>query len=160
MGVGVKLAAAALTAAEIFADVPLPKPGQELEALASFSHDDDNAPVAVALVPIGLTGTVQFNVPTATDTPEVAKARADAINKALGYGKIKLETDFTGYLVFVDGISYGKDTKKIERMNAGSHSVIVQLEGFEDFSTKVDVKERDTHTIEVTKAKLTPMSVR
>lgn len=132
-------------------------PGYEPQSGSVVRPADGDAQLAFALMPIGFSGmAVQSQAAGTTETASVTEEQADANNEALAYGNINLETDFTDYLVFVDGVLYGKDAKKIKRMNAGDHRVIVQLEGFEDFSTNVDVKARGTHTVEVAKAKLTP----
>lgn len=131
-------------------------PGYETQEGSVVRPADGDAQLAFALMPIGFSGAAQFSAPAETETPVVTEEQVDANNEALAYGNINLETDFSDYLVFVDGVLYGKDAKKIKRMNAGDHRVIVQLEGFEDFSTNVSVKARGTHTVEVAKAKLTP----
>jgi len=132
-------------------------PGFEPQAGSVVRPADGDVQLAFALMPIGFSGAAaNAATPSVSEPAPVTDEQADANNEALAYGNINLETDFTDYLVFVDGVLYGKDAKKIKRMNAGEHRVIVQLEGFEDFSTNVSVKARGTHTVEVAKAKLTP----
>lgn len=132
-------------------------PGYEPQSGSVVRPADGNAQLAFALMPIGFAGAATLAaVPTNTGMPILSEEEADANNTALAYGNINLETDFTDYLVFVDGVLYGKDATKIKRMNAGDHRVIVQLEGFEDFSADVSVKARGTHTVQVAKANLTP----
>lgn len=114
---------------------------------------DGDAQLAFALMPIVFAG-----APTSPSDAKAAmtEAEADANNAALAYGNITLETDFTDYLVFVDGVIYGKDAKKIKRVDAGDHRVVLQLEGYEDYSATIEVKARSTHTMQVAKADLTP----
>lgn len=131
--------------------------GYESQSGSVVCPADGNAQLAFALMPIGFSGmAAQATTPTTIAPESVSEEQADANNEALAYGNINLETDFTDYLVFVDGVLYGKDAKKIKRLNAGEHRVIVLLEGFEEYSTNIEVKARGTHTIEVAKAKLTP----
>lgn len=132
-------------------------PGYEPQSGSVVRPADGGAQLAFALMPVEYAGTsAQSMASNTAATPSVSEAEANANNEALAYGNINLETDFTGYLVFVDGVLYGKDAQKIKRMNAGEHRVILQLEGFEDFSTNIDVKARSTHTVQVAKADLTP----
>ncbi len=132
-------------------------PGFEPQAGAVVRPADGDAQLAFALMPTGPTVAANAEAANVTDAA-LGALRIDSTRllAALAYGTINLETDFSGYVVFVDGVLYGKDAKKIKSMNAGEHRVIVQLEGFEDFSTNVSVKARGTHTVEVAKAKLTP----
>ncbi len=117
---------------------------------------DGDAQLAFALMPIVFAGAAA--PPTSPSNAEAAatEEQADANNAALAYGNITLETDFTDYLVFVDGVIYGKDAKKIKRVDAGDHRVVLQLEGYEDYSATIEVKARSTHTIQVAKVDLTP----
>lgn len=132
-------------------------PGYEPQSGSVVRPADGGAQLAFALMPVAYAGSsAQSMAPSTQAESSVSEAEADANNEALAYGNINLETDFENYLVFVDGVLYGKDAKKIKRMNAGEHRVILQLDGFEDFSTNIDVKARSTHTVQVAKADLTP----
>lgn len=72
------------------------------------------------------------------------------------YGTVELAVDFEGYLVFVDGELYGKNTSELKRMTAGKHQVVLQVEGYEDYTATVTVKARAKSTITVAKSDLTP----
>lgn len=131
-------------------------PGYEPQAGSVVRTGSNDAQLAFALMPLALAGSsVQSGVATAPAT-EAAEENADADAGAMAYGNISLETDFNDYLVFVDGVLYGKDAKKIKRMPAGEHRVVIQLDGFEDFSKNVAVKARNTHTLQVAKSDLVP----
>lgn len=131
-------------------------PGYEPQSGSVVRPAEGGAQLAFALMPLAYAmSSSPVNNPAAVVADPVAE-EADANNAALSYGNITLETDFKDYLVFVDGVLYGKDAKKIKRMTAGDHRVVVQLDGFEDYSTNVAVKARGTHTLQVAKADLTP----
>jgi tetratricopeptide (TPR) repeat protein len=130
--------------------------GYESQSGSVVRPADGDAQLAFALMPIAYAAAAMQQLNPGTTATTVTPEEADANNTALAYGNITLETDFTDYLVFVDGVLYGKDAKKIKRMDAGDHRVVLQLEGFEDYSTNVAVKARSTHTLQVAKADLTP----
>lgn len=131
--------------------------GYEPQSGSVVRPADGGAQLAFALMPVGFTGAAALSTtPAAVATPSEAAEQADANNAALGYGNINLETDFSDYLVFVDGRLYGKDAKQIKRMTTGNHRVIVLLDGFEDYSADIEVKARGTHMLQVAKADLTP----
>ena len=88
------------------------------------------------------------STPTATENTEESAPVA--------YGNVALTTDFEDYMVFVDDVLYGKNAKKLKRMPEGSHKIVLQVEGFEDYSTSVDVKAKATAAITVAKADLVP----
>jgi len=131
-------------------------PGYEPQSGSVVRPADGDAQLAFALMPLAFAGAAfRASNPNAAETA-AAPEETDDNSAALAYGNISLETDFNDYLVFVDGVLYGKDAKKIKRMSAGDHRVVLQLEGFEDYSANVAVKARGTHTVEVAKANLTP----
>lgn len=132
-------------------------PGYEPQSGSVVRPADGTAQLAFALMPLGYSGTSASSTqPSAVAGTDTKGQEADANNAALGYGNINLETDFTDYLVFVDGKLYGKDATQIKRVDIGSHRVTVLLEGFEDYSTNVDVKARGTHVVQIAKSDLTP----
>lgn len=131
--------------------------GYEPQSGSVVRPADGGAQLAFALMPVGFTGSAALSTaPAPSATPSGTEEQADANNAALGYGNINLETDFSDYLVFVDGRLYGKDAKQIKRMTTGNHRVIVLLDGYEDYSTDIEVKARGTHMLQVAKADLTP----
>jgi len=72
------------------------------------------------------------------------------------YGGVDLTVDFEGYLVFVDGEIYGKNARKLKRLTAGEHRIVLQVDGYQDYSTTVTVKARGTSTVTIAKADLSP----
>ena len=81
---------------------------------------------------------------------------ADAQRPKIAYGHIELKVDFEGYLVFVDNVLYGKNTDKVKRLTAGAHTITVQVEGYEDYASTIEVKARTTESLKIAKADLTP----
>jgi Flp pilus assembly protein TadD len=74
----------------------------------------------------------------------------------LAFGHVKIDADFSDFLVFVDNVLYGKNTPEVKRLSAGNHAIVLQVDGFEDFASSVTVKARATETLKVRKADLTP----
>ncbi|GAB4327884.1 MAG: hypothetical protein Kow0074_23450 [Candidatus Zixiibacteriota bacterium] len=85
-----------------------------------------------------------------------AEKKRQTTSTAPSYGSVNLDVDFTGYLVFVDGELYGKNTDKLKRLTEGEHRVLLQLEGYEDYTANVTVKARNASTLKVTKSDLKP----
>ncbi len=89
---------------------------------------------------------------------EEAKAQKQeaAASSAPSYGSVDLDVDFSGYMVFVDGKLYGKNSEELKRLTEGNHRVLLQVEGYEDYTANVTVKARNTATLTVAKADLKP----
>jgi Tfp pilus assembly protein PilF len=91
---------------------------------------------------------------TKTDSEKSTKTSQNSSGHA--YGTVELAVDFNGYLVFVDGELYGKNSDAVKRLSAGEHRIVLQLEGYEDYAAKVTVKARAKSTLTVAKSDLTP----
>ena len=123
------------------------------------------------------TGTVQTSAPqpaqlsfalaplvesTPTPATQATPAGADSAQvtssttTSPAYGGVDLTVDFEGYLVFVDGEIYGKNARKLKRLTAGEHRIVLQVDGYQDYSTTVTVKARGTSTVTIAKADLSP----
>jgi len=128
--------------------------GYESQSGTVVRPASENAQLAFALLPlvIDTTAPVAFTSRGPSETAAVETEETAPV----AYGNVTLNTDFEGYLVFVDAVLYGKDAKKLKRMPAGEHKVVLQLEGFEDYSTSVEVKARATATLTVSKNDLVP----
>ncbi|MEW5702755.1 MAG: carboxypeptidase regulatory-like domain-containing protein [Candidatus Zixiibacteriota bacterium] len=114
----------------------------------------DNAQLAFALVPLVYdTGSA---IAFATRPPAESSPTETEESAPVAYGNVNLNTDFEDYLIFVDDVLYGKNAKKLKRMSAGDHKIVLQLDGYEDYSTSVAVKARSTSTLTVSKSDLVP----
>lgn len=93
-----------------------------------------------------------------TQTPDKSeqKSKESASSSDRAVGTVELSMDFEGYLVFVDGELYGKNSTEVKRLSAGTHKILVQLDGFEDYTTVIEVKARATAQLKLTKSDLTP----
>jgi predicted Zn-dependent protease len=113
-----------------------------------------SAQISFALAPLAPSTPLSATpaAPTGADTSQATSSTSSSP----GYGGIDLEVDFDGYLVFVDGEIYGKNPKKLKRLATGEHRIVLQADGFQDYSTTVTVKARSTSTITIAKADLTP----
>lgn len=121
----------------------------------SVIHDgDQTTQLAFALIPLTIDSSRQTEA--AGDGPREAEPEpvAAADRPRVAYGHVVLDVDFNGYLVFVDNILYGKNSQKVKRLTAGRHTIVLQLDGYEDHSTTVKIKARATETIRITKADL------
>jgi tetratricopeptide (TPR) repeat protein len=83
-----------------------------------------------------------------------SKESASSSNRAVG--TVTLTVDFEGYLVFVDGELYGKNSTEVKRLSAGTHTILLQLDGYQDHTSTVEVKARAKSKLKITKADLTP----
>jgi tetratricopeptide (TPR) repeat protein len=91
---------------------------------------------------------------TETDIEESTKAPRSSSSRS--YGTVELAVDFDGYLVFVDGELYGKNSEAVKRLSVGEHRIVLQLEGYEDYAATVTVKARAKSKLTVAKSDLTP----
>jgi Tfp pilus assembly protein PilF len=116
--------------------------------------DEKHAQLAFALMPLVIDSSELAGGGSAGKSNETATSEPD--RPKIAFGHVLLEVDFDGYLVFVDNVLYGKNTDKVKRLTSGKHVITLQLEGFEDHSTTVNVKARATETLQIAKADLTP----
>ena len=115
--------------------------------------------LSFALAPQLLAGIPEDSNSAATSdagkaTEERTNESASTSNRSLG--SVELAVDFEGYLVFVDGELYGKNSTEVKRLPEGTHRILLQLDGFEDYSTNVEIKARATATLKIAKTDLTP----
>lgn len=89
-----------------------------------------------------------------SDGEQTSDKSASSQNHAVG--TVELAVDFDGYMVFVDGELYGKNSSEVKRLSAGTHKILLQMDGFQDYSTTVEVKARATSTVKIKKSDLTP----
>ncbi|MFC1475691.1 carboxypeptidase regulatory-like domain-containing protein [Candidatus Zixiibacteriota bacterium] len=86
--------------------------------------------------------------------------KEDDSKTAAAYGTLKLEVDFDDYLIYLDDRIYGKNVKKIAKINPGKHQITVEKNLYEDYRTKVEIKARRTTNVtlslEMLKRKTTP----
>ena len=88
--------------------------------------------------------------------PESNATTKKSSSSSPSYGSVELAVDFDGYMVFVDGELYGKNSDELKRLTAGEHRVVLQLEGYEDYATTISVRARATAKLSVKKSELTP----
>jgi len=121
----------------------------------------DNEQLSFALAPL----VAMQNIMRSDSAYDAAKTQGDdepgnqqqaSSSSGPTYGSVDLNCDFSGYMVFVDGELYGKNSEQLKRLTAGDHRVLLQLEGYEDFVTTVSVRARNTATIKVAKTDLKP----
>lgn len=129
-------------------------PGYQPQTGTAQSNAPQSAQLSFALAPLAA-------APSAAPAP-VAPADTDSTQatasttQSPSYGGVDLDVDFDGFLIFVDGEIYGKNAKKLKRLTTGEHRIVLQMEGFQDFTTTVTVKARVTSTVTIAKADLTP----
>lgn len=112
------------------------------------------AQLSFALAPL-----VESTLAPATQTTPAGADSAQVTSSTTtspAYGGVDLTVDFEGYLVFVDGEIYGKNARKLKRLTAGEHRIVLQVDGYQDYSTTVTVKARGTSTVTIAKADLSP----
>ncbi len=131
-------------------------PGYEPQSGTVVGPSKGAAQMAFALNPINAEALNLTSIPRATQAPVPVDASSADADEAVAYGNIVLETDLNDFMVFVDNVLYGKNAKKVQRMSAGDHRVVVQVDGFEDYSASVAVKARATQTLTIAKANLVP----
>ncbi len=133
-------------------------PGYSTQSGTVIRQSGENGQLAFALVPLEtpVNATERTKTAPVTDATSGDASDADLSTAASGYGNIALNVDFDDFLVFVDDVIYGKNARKLKRMPSGTHKIVLQLDGFEDYATTIDVKARTTATITVAKSDLTP----
>jgi len=131
-------------------------PGYEPQSGTVVGPSKGAAQMAFALSPINSETLNLTSTPPTSQAPAPTDEASAGADEAVAYGNIALETDLNDFMVFVDNVLYGKNAKKVQRMSAGDHHVVVQVEGFEDYASDVTVKAHATQTLSIAKANLTP----
>lgn len=130
-------------------------PGYEPQTGTVNASAPQAAQLSFALAPSAPTAPAPATPVDPADGSDSSQSTAST-SSSPGFGGIELVVDFDGYLVFVDGEIYGKNARKLKRLSSGEHRIVVQADGFQDYSTTVTVKARSTATITIAKADLTP----
>ncbi len=130
-------------------------PGYEPQTGTISASAPQAAQLSFALAPSAPAAPAPGTPATPADDSDSTQSTAST-STSPGFGGVELVVDFDGYLVFVDGEIYGKNAKKLKRLSSGEHRIVVQAEGFQDFSATVMIKARATATITIAKADLTP----
>jgi len=129
-------------------------PGYEPQVGTVQTDPPQSSQLSFALAPLAASTPVAAG-PGSTDDSDSSQ-QTSSTSTSPSYGGVDLAVDFESYIVFVDGEIYGKNAKKLKRLTAGDHRIVVQIDGYQDYATTVTVKARVTATVTIAKADLTP----
>lgn len=134
-------------------------PGYQPQAGTMRTEPNQTSQFSFTLTPLLADATA----PASADTTKSASQRSDqtpVVTTTSGpVGSVDLRvTDVGDYLVFVDGEIYGKNAQVLKRLTTGEHRIVLQVDGYQDYSTVVTVKTRVTSTLTIAKSDLVPKS--
>jgi Tfp pilus assembly protein PilF len=129
-------------------------PGYQPQVGSAQSNAPQSAQLSFALAPLAATSSTPPASATPADTEGTQTTASTTPSPS--YGGVDLDVDFDNFLIFVDGEIYGKNAKKLKRLPTGEHRLVLQMEGFQDYTTTVTVKARVTATVTIAKSDLTP----
>jgi len=69
--------------------------------------------------------------------------------KMIEYGALKLDIEFDNYIVYLDGKIYGKDIKKISKIDPGDHQLTLEKSQYREYRTTATIKARRTTTLKI-----------
>ncbi|MCH8003443.1 MAG: PEGA domain-containing protein [Nanoarchaeota archaeon] len=71
---------------------------------------------------------------------EIIDEVSQVIEESTGSGFLEIETFPSDAEIFIDGVSSGVSPTTIYNVDAGSHNVVIKKEGYEDFTSEVNIE--------------------
>lgn len=87
---------------------------------------------------------------------ETSVDKGENKEKPTEYGALKVNIDFTDYMLYLDDKVVGKDITKLTKLDPGDHRLMLEKEQFEEYRTQVSVKPRRTTELTVSLRDLKP----
>ncbi len=132
---------------------------------ATATLDDSRTavtPYTFTSVPVG-SHTVRISLPgyeTYTGTVSVSSGSTPIVSVTLpqvaGTGSLYVTSSPTGAQVYVDGVYRGSSPTSVGSLSRGSHTVLLTLSGYQDYSRTVNINTGLTTTLSAAMTRVTP----